>query len=161
MFFNRLWNDARTLLHQRPFFMALNGPIILVEDDPNDIEVITTAVKELGYPNLVRPIMAAQEALDYLRTTDEKPFIILCDIRMPRINGLAFRKAIMDDETLRKKSIPFVFFTGAVSTDIVNEAYNLQVQGFYEKANSYSVVKDQLSGIMVYWTHCLHPNSER
>jgi CheY-like chemotaxis protein len=138
--------------------MASQGPIILVEDDLNDIEVITTAVKELGYLNPVHQFMHAQEALDYLRTTAEKPFIILCDIRMPRINGLAFRKSITDDDFLWKKSIPFVFFAAAVSPDIINEAYEMHVQGFYEKARSYAAVKEQLSAILVYWGECLHPN---
>lgn len=140
--------------------MALQGPIILIEDDPNDIEVITAAVTELGYLNAVRPFTDAQEALDYLRTTDKKPFVILCDIRMPRTNGLAFRKAILDDDYLRKKSIPFVFFTAAVSMEIINEAYDMEVQGFYEKATSYAGVKEQLSCILVYWAHCLHPNRD-
>lgn len=140
--------------------MALQGPIVVIEDDPNDIEVITTAVIELGYPNPVLPFTDAQEALDYLRTTSDRPFIILCDIRMPRINGLAFRKSILDSEALRKKSIPFVFFTGAVSVNIINEAYDMEVQGFYEKASSYAGVKEQLEAIMVYWTHCLHPNRD-
>lgn len=140
--------------------MALQGPIIVIEDDPNDIEVITTAVRELGYPNDVRPFTGAEDALHYLRTTDEKPFVILCDIRMPRINGLAFRKTILIDDFLRKKSIPFVFFTGAVSMEIINEAYEMQVEGFYEKAKSYAEVKEQLSVIMRYWQYCLHPNTE-
>lgn len=140
--------------------MALQGPIILVEDDQNDIEVITAAVKELGFQNPVCPFPGAQEALDYLLTTTDKPFIILCDIRMPRINGLAFRRAILDDDYLRKKSIPFVFYTGAVSLDIINEAYEMHVQGFYEKATSYTGVKEQISHILVYWRDCLHPNRE-
>jgi CheY-like chemotaxis protein len=139
--------------------MALYGPIIVIEDDPNDIEVITTAVNELGYPNAVRPFADAQAALDYLRTTEEKPFVILCDVRMPRINGLALRKAILDDNFLRKKAIPFVFFTGAVSMDIIREAYELQAQGFYAKAKSYTEVKNQLEAIIVYWKHCLHPSA--
>ncbi len=139
--------------------MALQGPIIVIEDDPNDIEVIATAIGDLGYPNAMRPFKDAQDALDYLRTTGEKPFVILCDIRMPRVNGLAFRKAILVDDFLRKKSIPFVFFTAAVSMDIITEAYELQVQGFYEKANSYGALKEQLSVILTYWAQCLHPNS--
>src|SRR5215217_5268148 len=114
--------------------MALQGPIIIVEDDQNDVEVMTTAIKDIGIPNEVRVMNGAAEAYDYLMTTTEKPFVILCDIRMPAINGLAFRKSICAQERLRKKSIPFIFFTGLVSPDIINEAYDMQVQGFYQKA---------------------------
>lgn len=140
--------------------MAMNGPIVLVEDDTNDIEIVTAALKELNVHNELRVFPQCADALQYLRTTTERPFFILCDIRMSGLNGLAFRKAICDDRQLRRKSIPFLFFTAAVSIDIVNEAYDMQVQGFIQKANSYGGIKEQLSAVMVYWQHCLHPNKD-
>ena len=141
--------------------MAMNGPIVLVEDDVNDIEIVSSALKDLGVPNELRVFQQASDALDYLLTTDKQPFLILCDIRMSGLNGLAFRKAIMENDYLRRKSIPFLFFTAVVSMDIVNEAFDLQVQGFIQKAASYGGVKEQLSAVIVYWQHCLHPNKEQ
>ncbi len=140
--------------------MALQGPIIIVEDDLNDAEVVTAAIREIGIPNEVKTLIGAGEALDYLKTTEDRPFVILCDIRMPVMNGLAFRQKIQEDEYLRKKSIPFIFYTGLVSQEMVNEAYDLNVQGFYQKAKSYEGVKDQLYSILIYWKQCLHPNRE-
>ncbi len=140
--------------------MALHGPIVIIEDDPNDLEIITAALKDLGVENEPRSFRKAEEGMTYLLQTAEQPFIILCDIRMSQLNGLAFRKGIMANDFLRRKSIPFVFFTAAVSADIVSEAYDLQVQGFYEKAALYADLKEQLRAIVVYWKHCLHPNSE-
>jgi CheY-like chemotaxis protein len=138
--------------------MALNGPIILVEDDKNDADVISLAIKEIGVTNEVIILHTAQEAYDFLLTTTERPFFILCDIRMPYVDGLSFRKNIFENEELRKKSIPFIFFTGLVSQDIVNEAYNLEVQGFFEKATSYDAIKEQLLILCLYWKQSLHPN---
>ena len=138
--------------------MAMNGPIVLVDDDANDIEIIASALKDLAVPNEVRAFQQTSEAMNFLLTTQEQPFIILCDIRMSEMNGLAFRKGIIDNDYLRKKSIPFVFFTAAVSMDIVNEAFLMNVQGFIQKARSYGGVKEQLSAVMTYWRHCLHPN---
>ena len=140
--------------------MALKGPIILVEDDKNDAEVLCTAIKELGIPNDIKILHDAQEAFDYLCTTQDKPLVILCDIRMPLIDGLTFRKNIIGSDYLRRKSIPFVFLTGAVSQDIVNEAYELDVQGFFQKAGTYTGIKDQLLSIFMYWKRCLHPNKD-
>lgn len=140
--------------------MAMNGPIVLVEDDANDIEIVISALKELKVPNHVRTFQQGSDAMEYLLTTQEQPFVILCDIRMSGQNGLAFRKGICDNEFLKKKSIPFIFFTGAVSADIVNEAYLMEVQGFVQKANNYGGVKEQLSAVVAYWQHCLHPNRE-
>jgi len=76
------------------------------------------------------------------------------------MNGLAFRQKIMENAFLRKKSIPFVFYTGLVSQEMVNEAYDMEVQGFYQKAKSYEGVKDQLYSILIYWRQCLHPNKD-
>ena len=140
--------------------MALNGPIVLVEDDSNDIEIVRAALKELGVPNELRAFLQAGDAMDYLLTTQEKPFIILCDIRMSGLNGLAFRKGICTNEYLQKKSIPFIFLTAAVSIDIVNEAYEMFVHGFIQKADNYSGLKEQLLAVVFYWKHCLHPNRE-
>ena len=140
--------------------MSLQGPIILVEDDPNDIDIILTALKELAVPNKTICFTKAKEALSYLLITEDRPFIILCDIRMPEMNGLEFRKSIRVSDYLKKKSIPFVFYTKFVSQDIVNEAYDLDVQGFFEKPRNYSEFKDQLASIIYYWTNCLHPNRD-
>lgn len=144
------------------YFASMNakhGPIILVDDDPNDCDVIVAAFRELGVPNELRVFAAATDAMDYLLHTDERPLVILCDIRLPVLNGLSFRRKISETERIRRKSIPFVFFTGAVSQELVNEAYDLTVQGFYQKPSSYAELKRQLEHIYLYWRDCLHPNA--
>ena len=133
----------------------------MIEDDPNDTEVIQAAIKDIGVRNQVRTFNSAGDALDYLRGTGEQPLLILCDVRMPGMDGLAFLQTIYNDEHLRKKSIPFIFFTIIVTPDIVNRAYDLGVQGFYKKASNYTALKDQLLSIFVYWQNCLHPNSDQ
>ena len=139
--------------------MSLKGPILLIEDDPNDAEVITAAISDIGIPNPVKIMPTTKEAYDYLSTTQERPFVIICDIRMPVTDGLAFRRSIQENDYLRHKSIPFLFLTGMVSQEIINSAYDLDVQGFFQKASSYEGLKDQLLAICVYWKQCLHPNS--
>lgn len=140
--------------------MAITGPILVIEDDPNDTDVISAGFKELGVKNEVKPFNSALDALEYLKATSDKPLIILCDVRMPGMDGLAFLQYIYNSEHLRKKSIPFVFFTAMASPDIINKAYELGVQGFYKKATSFTALKDQLLSILIYWRHCLHPNSD-
>ncbi|MEJ7770224.1 MAG: response regulator, partial [Chitinophagaceae bacterium] len=77
--------------------MRINEPIVLIEDDANDIEVIHAAILELKIPHPLHVVNSSQEALQYLAATTQKPFVILCDIRMPSINGLSLRKMIMED----------------------------------------------------------------
>jgi len=135
-----------------------HAPIVLIEDDANDQEIITAALKELGVPNEVYTFADGNDAMEFLTTTDQTLLIIISDIRMPVLNGLAFRKAIVENEVVRRKAIPFVFLTAAVSQEIVNEAYDLSVQGFFRKPTSYSALKEQLGNILRYWTLSLHPN---
>ena len=139
--------------------MSSKGPIIIIEDDHNDTDVITAALRDNQVKNELKTFTSASIALQYLSTTSDLPFLILCDIRIPGMNGLEFRKAINEDEFLRKKSIPFVFYTAAVSQQIIDVAYDMTVQGFFEKPPSFDQVKEQLSCIVAYWSKCLHPNN--
>jgi CheY-like chemotaxis protein len=138
--------------------MARTGPVLLIEDDENDIEVICAALRDLKVENPVHVFRDGQSALAYLRSTDEQPFFILSDIRMPAVDGISLRRTICKEPYLRRKSIPFIFLSGIATQDIINEAYDLSVQGFYRKAKNYVALKDQLYGIVVYWRQCLHPN---
>lgn len=138
--------------------MALQGPIISVEDDEDDQHLIELAVQTLQITNSVRFFPNGQEALDYLETTTEKPLLILCDINMPVMNGLELRKRINENEWLRRKSIPFIFLTTAASPEIVQIAYDEAVQGFYKKATSFDGFSEQIRLIVDYWKSCLHPN---
>ena len=137
----------------------LTGPILIIEDDSNDLDVMTHAIKENGFENEVMRFLTAKEALEYLLITKDQPFIILCDIHMQVMNGLEFRNVINKNELLRRKSIPFIFFTGVVSPQIVYEAYDLTVQGFFEKPGNYENLKTQMHAVINYWRHCLHPNN--
>lgn len=139
--------------------MALIGPILLIEDDDNDADVIATAIKELGVKNELKRFNLAQEAIDYLMITKDKPFVILCDIRMPILDGMAMLKHISKTEYLRKKAIPFLFFSEIASQHFINEAYDIGVQGFFKKESTYTAIKQQILSILIYWEKCLHPNS--
>ena len=138
--------------------MAINGPIISIEDDEDDQLLIEIAVKTLKISNELHFFPNGQEALDYLETTAEKPLLILCDVNMPLMNGLELRKRINENEYLRRKSIPFIFLTTRPSQEDVQIAYDQTVQGFYEKPVQYKELQKQISLIVEYWQNCLHPN---
>ena len=139
--------------------MSKKGPILLIEDDEDDQLLISQAIKSLDITNLIQVFHNGQEALDYLETTQQQPFLILCDINMPRLNGLELRAIINQSEHLRHKAIPFVFLTTTANPETVRVAYDESVQGFYQKATTQAGLKRQLGLIVEYWQTCLHPNS--
>ena len=139
--------------------MAVRGPILLIEDDENDADAIKTAIKELGVPNELIIFSTAKQAHQYLADTADKPLLLLCDVRMPGLDGLSLLRQIQADERLRVKAIPFIFLTGIASQDVVDEAFNIGIQGFYKKPGSYTALKDVARTIITYWTSSLHPSA--
>ena len=139
--------------------MSKKGPILLIEDDEDDQLLISQAIQSLQIVNPIQVFHNGQEALEFLEMTQQQPFLILCDINMPRLNGLELRAIINQSDYLKKRAIPFVFLTTTASPDAVREAYNESVQGFYQKASTQDGLRKQLGLIIEYWQTCLHPNS--
>jgi DNA-binding NtrC family response regulator len=137
-----------------------SGPIIVVEDDIDDKEIFEAAVGELQFTNKIIWFNNCDEAWDYLKTTTDSPFIIFSDVNLPRQSGLEFKKQVDEDPELRKKSIPFVFYSTSVNQDTVNEAYmKMTVQGFFQKGNRFEEMKQTVKTILDYWRICRHPNT--
>jgi len=138
--------------------MNKTGPIIIIEDDIDDQEILETIFEELEYPNKIIYFTDGNEALDFLNKTEVQPFLILSDINMPRINGFELRSKIFTNEQLQTKCIPYLFFTTGASKKAVMDAYSLSVQGFFIKPSSIAALKNTLRKIVEYWQECIAPN---
>lgn len=133
---------------------------MIVEDDADDKHTIEEAVRELGMPNETRWFKSCIDALAYLKTTNEQPFIILCDVNLPMMDGVKFKTEIDSDPVLKRKSVPFVFFSTSADKGTVDHVYTrLTVQGYFQKANTYRDTMNVLKTILLYWKVCKHPNS--
>ena len=140
--------------------MSITGPIVCIEDDQDDQHLMSVAIKELQLTNELYFFSDGESAIQFLIDTPLKPFVIFCDINLPKTNGIELRKRLNDNEYLRKKSIPFIFVSTATSPETVQTAYDVTVQGFFRKPDTYSGLKEQIKLIMSYWKECLHPNSK-
>jgi CheY-like chemotaxis protein len=139
--------------------IVIHDPIVVVEDDADDQYFIRMICDKLGVTAELLFFNDGLKALEYLKTTEKKTFIILSDINMPVMNGLELRRNIQKDDELRRKSIPFVFLSTAARPKEVEEAYSLTVQGFFLKATQLSEMEKTIELILRYWLNCKHPNS--
>jgi CheY-like chemotaxis protein len=154
-----LYKDS-LVSHLNRLFMSKTGAIIIIEDDKDDRDILVEVIGELQIENKLVLFDNCLAAFDYLKTTSDHPFIIFCDVNLPQQNGIDFKRQIDDDPYLRKKSIPFVFYSTSVAQYAVNEAYTqMTVQGFFQKPNSYEEIRHLVKLILHYWKHCKHPNA--
>ena len=130
-----------------------NDPIIIIDDDEDDRELFDMAFQTLNVPNKVIIFGDSTEAFEYLKHTDEKIFFILCDINMPKLNGLELRQKINETESLRSKAIPFLFLSTSGDDNVVNTAFGLNIQGFFKKPSNIEHLKIILSSIITYWSN--------
>lgn len=138
------------------------GPIILIDDDEEDRELTKEAIEATGYKNHIivfsEPHRAFTGLCEIVKTTT--PFVILCDINLPKINGIELKQQIDQDKVLRAKSIPFIFLSTASNGHFVEKAYECcTVQGFFTKETHYSEMVSRLKLIFDYWTYARTPNN--
>jgi CheY-like chemotaxis protein len=136
-----------------------HGPIIIVDDDMDDQEIYGEAIRAIGIENEIRIFKNGQEALKYLYTTFEQPFIILSDINMPVMTGLEFKEKIQNNDFLRKKGIPFVFISTNATGQAIRKAHELSVQGYFQKPSKIEDIQNMLRTMFNYWELCKHINN--
>lgn len=140
--------------------MTHHGPIIVIDDDKDDQELLKDIIDDLQIHNKLVFFERGPEAFDYLKATAEQPLVILSDINLPQQSGVEFKRHIDNDPYLRKKSIPFIFFSTYIDKKVVDIAYReLTIQGFFQKSGNYEELKNTVKQIVDYWKICKHPNS--
>jgi DNA-binding NtrC family response regulator len=138
--------------------MTKSGPIVIIEDDSDDRELLSEVLKELSYPNEVIFFDSGDKAYDYLEKSECEVFIILSDINLPRLNGFALRDKLHSHVYLKLKCIPFIYFTTSARPDHVVDAYSRSIQGFFIKPNKYSELLRVAKNIIQYWQDCIDVN---
>ncbi len=138
--------------------MNKKGAIIIIEDDNDDQEMLTEVFNELNYKNKIVFFNDGQEALAYLTAKTTEPFIVFSDINMPKLNGMELRRQIHENEDIRLKTIPYLFFTTSAEQEAVIDAYSKSIQGFFVKPPNFNDLKDIIKIIVEYWLKCESPN---
>src|SRR5688572_16598581 len=138
--------------------MTKTGPIIVIEDDSDDQQLLDEAFKYLNYPYKIIFFSDGFEALHFISSTAVKPFLILSDINMPKVNGYELKRLIHNNEELSIRCIPYLFFTSGASKEGVTDAYAMSAQGFFIKPNSVTALQNTIRKIIEYWQECFAPS---
>ena len=139
--------------------MTLPGPIINIDDDEDDHEIIIAVCEKLKIDKYLKCFRDGFDALTYLKDSEEYPCLILCDVNMPMVTGFELRKVINANNKLRERSVPFIFYSTAAEMVQVEEAYKMTVQGFFLKGSNFEDAERTFKVILDYWLLCKRPNS--
>ena len=153
------WRNPGKELNKKNSIMNKDGPIIIIEDDADDQELLMEVFQSLNYTNKLIFFSDGATALDFLNKSDTLPFLILSDINLPKLDGFALRDKLKTDAALTLKCIPYLFFSTALNQKAVMDAYSLSVQGFFVKQSSTAELEKTISVIMEYWKRCAAPNN--
>jgi CheY-like chemotaxis protein len=136
--------------------MATLGRILLVEDDPKDVELTLTALDEYNLANEVVVARDGAEALDYLcyrgnftMRSNENPAVLLLDLKLPKIDGLEVLKQIKSDEKLRM--IPVVVLTSSHEEKDMVTSYKLGVNAYVVKPVDFHEFVNAIKELGVFW----------
>jgi CheY-like chemotaxis protein len=136
--------------------MRNSKPILLVEDDDLDMMMVESALTNLNVQNQLVMKQDSEEALEYLRNQGHaKPFFILLDWNIPKMNGEEFLTIVKADDRLRK--IPVVIFSASDMQEDIDKGFELGAAGYIVKSNDYEQSMDTIGAIIEYWTLCEQP----
>jgi CheY-like chemotaxis protein len=132
--------------------------VVVVDDKKVEFDLISKAIRKISYEVELIYFSKAEEALNFLKSTSKEVFIILSDLNMPQMNGLELKQLIDLNPELKKKSIPFVFFSSVITLEDIEKAYENSIQGYFYKPNEVNQLVQVLDLIFTYWDKCYHPN---
>ena len=132
------------------------GRILIVEDDPKDVELTLTALEEYNLANEVVVTRDGEEALDYLYCRGsfkmrggENPAVLLLDLKLPKVDGLEVLERIRSDEKL--KLIPVVVLTSSREEKDLVASYKLGVNGYVVKPVDFHEFVNAIKELGVFW----------
>lgn len=131
--------------------------IVMVEDNPNDAELITRALRKHNLANRIVHLKDGAEALEFLLPPGDQvhqfdsgvPRVVLLDIKLPKIDGIEVLRMMKSDE--RTREIPVVILTSSNEDRDIKEAYRLGVNSFVTKPIKFEEFAAVVAKLGIYW----------
>jgi len=122
--------------------------ILLVEDNPQDAEIMLHVLRENGFGNDVEVVRDGVAAIDFARN-HPAPRLMLLDLKMPKVDGIEVLGALKADE--RTRSVPIVVLTSSSQESDVREAYRSGANGYVVKPVDIDAFGKIVGAIGAYW----------
>jgi len=140
--------------------------ILLVEDNPNDVELTLRALKEHNLANHVAVVTDGEEALDFIfargafsdRKVENGPKVIILDLKLPKVDGLEVLRAIKGDA--RTNVIPVVVMTSSKEESDIITSYRLGVNSYIVKPMDFDKFIAAVKDLGLYWLLLNQPPKE-
>ena len=131
--------------------------LLLVEDDPNDVELTLIALRKHKLANKIHVVRDGEEALDFLfargpyanRGPNGQPKVILLDLKLPKVSGLEVLKAVKSDP--RTRAVPVVVMTSSREQRDMVECYRLGVNSYIQKPIDFNQFQTIIKDLGYYW----------
>ena len=131
--------------------------ILLVEDNPNDVELTLRALRKQNITDRVFVVKDGAEALDFLfasgayseRRVESRPKVVLLDLKLPKVDGIEVLRRVKSDA--RTRTIPIVMLTSSQEERDVAESYAIGVNSYIVKPVDFNQFVHAVSELGVYW----------
>ena len=133
------------------------GPILLIEDNPDDQKLTLRALKKNNIPNEVVVVEDGAQALDYLfgaqglpmRLGDKVPALVLLDLKLPKVDGLAVLTRLRTER--RTRTVPVVVLTSSREDQDVAKSYELGANSYVRKPVDFIEFVETARQLGTYW----------
>jgi two-component system response regulator len=131
--------------------------LLLVEDNPQDLELTLRALRKANFTNSIQVVRDGAEALDFIfcegihaaRSMENRPKVILLDLKLPKVDGLEVLKRIKSDP--HTKTIPIVVLTSSKEQNDVVASYDLSINSYIVKPVNFERFAAAVSQLGFYW----------
>jgi two-component system, response regulator len=138
--------------------------ILLVEDDPNDVELIQLALDSYNFVNQLRIVRDGEQALHYLlgregeSPTESLPRLVLLDLKLPKVDGIQVLEAIRTHD--RTRNLVVVVMTSSAENNDLQVCYDLGVNSYIVKPLDFQQFVEVSRQVGFYWMMINHVSAE-
>jgi two-component system response regulator len=124
--------------------------ILLVEDNPNDVQLTLHALKRYGLSNRIQVVRDGAEALEFLFAKGaDVPKVVMLDLKLPRVDGIEVLRAVRADP--RTRTIPVVVLTSSAEERDIAETYHLGANSYIVKPVDFEQFNEAVRQLGLYW----------